>query len=275
MFWLLLISCSQSGRDGCPEGEIYDRGTCEIYKAGEPVDSAGVWKPAPGATWQWQLTKSIDTSLPVEMYDVDLFGARDEEFEALSDKIRICYFSAGSWEEWRDDVGSVSNAALGNKLENWDDEKWFDIMHPDVRSLMIARLDHAVERGCDGVEPDNVDGFANASGFPLTAAEQLDYNRFLADEAHNRGLSVGLKNDLDQLTELEPWFDWALNEECVAYNECGRLKTFTKADKAVFHTEYVDDWSDAEDLADEVCGTGDLSTLVKTWDLGPEFLACP
>lgn len=275
MVWLLLLCCAQPLREGCEEGEIYDRGICEKYKAGDPVDSTGVWKPPPETTWQWQLTKPIDTSLDVEMYDVDLFGARDDAFDALEGKIRICYFSAGSWEEWRDDVDAVSNDALGATLENWDDERWFDVMHPTVRTLMTDRLDYAVERGCDGVEPDNVDGYANVSGFPLTAAEQLDFNRFLADEAHNRGLSVGLKNDLDQLEALEPWFDWALNEECAAYDECGRMKVFTDAGKAVFHTEYVDDWADAEELAAEVCGIGKLSTLVKTWDLGPEFLDCP
>jgi len=275
MMWLLLLlSCSDQGREACAPGQIFADGTCVKYVADDPVPSEGVWKPPPGTTWQWQLTKAIDTSLEVEMYDVDLFSARDDAFAALSDKVRICYFSAGSWEAWRDDVASVSDDAVGAMLENWHDEKWFDIMHPTVRQLMTERLDYAVERGCDGVEPDNVDGYANASGFPLTPAEQLDFNRFLADEAHRRGLSVGLKNDLDQLEQLEPWFDWALNEACHTFEECSRLKVITDADKAVFHTEYVDDWADAEDKAAEVCGIGELSTLVKTWDLGPEFLTC-
>jgi hypothetical protein len=39
---------------------------------------------------------------------------------------------------------------------------------------------------------DNVDGFTNATGFPLTPVDQLTYNRFLAMEAHVRGLSIGL-----------------------------------------------------------------------------------
>lgn len=42
---------------------------------------------------------------------------------------------------------------------------------------MQARLDLAVQKGCDGVEPDNVDGYQNNSGFPLTAQDQLAYNR--------------------------------------------------------------------------------------------------
>ncbi len=71
-----------------------------------------------------------------------------------------------------------------------------------VRSAVEARLDVAAEKSFDAVEPDNDDGFANDTGFPLSATEQLDFNRFVARAAHVRGLSVGLKNDLDQLDVL-------------------------------------------------------------------------
>ncbi len=60
----------------------------------------------------------------------------------------------------------------------------------------------------------------------------------LAREAHARGLSIGLKNDLDQVAALEPHFDWALNEQCFQYDECDRLRPFTAAGKAVFVAEY-------------------------------------
>lgn len=56
--------------------------------------------------------------------------------------------------------------------------------------LWLNRLDVAVYKGCDGVEPDNVDGYTNNTGFILTAEDQLMYNRFLADEAHERGLLI-------------------------------------------------------------------------------------
>ena len=80
----------------------------------------------------------------------------------------------------------------------------------------------------------NVDAYANESGFPLSAADQLTFNRFVATAAHVRGLSVGLKNDLDQARTLQPHFDWALNEQCFQYDECERLKPFVDAGKAVF-----------------------------------------
>lgn len=232
-----------------------------------------------GTSWQWQLTEAIDTSLDVEMYDVDLFNVTDAEIEQLhSDgRVVICYFSAGSWEDWRDDAGDFPSDAIGDTLEGWEDERWLDVRSGGVREVMRARLDHAVDRGCDGVEPDNMDGYLNDPGFDFDGYDQLDYNAFIAEAAHERGLSVGLKNDVDQIEQLEPCYDWALNEECFAYDECGLYAPFLDAGKAVFHVEYVDEIADGQDLADEVCGDESIagfSSLIKEWDLGPWRIAC-
>ncbi len=240
-----------------------------------PLPAGEVWQPEPGTSWQWQLSGEVDTSVDADMFDVDLFDTPDTKLEELSEAVLICYFSAGSMEDWREDAADFPSSAVGWELDGWPGEYWVDVSDPQVRSLMEARLDYAVERGCDGVEPDNVDGYANANGLGLRSSEQLDYNRFLADAAHTRGLSVGLKNDLDQVEDLVDWFDWALNEECASYDECGRLSAFTGSDKAAFHVEYVDAWSEAQDKADEVCGVGPrLDTLIKTWDLDERRLAC-
>lgn len=273
----LLLACG-SDKGGCEAGEVRRDGECEPYSPGDPVPAGDAWQPAPGTSWQWQLSGAIDTSYDVEMYDVDLFDVSGAVFDELhaAGRVVVCYFSAGSWEDWRDDAGDFPESALGDELDGWEGERWLDTTDSEVRAIMEERLDHAADRGCDGVEPDNVDGYANDNGFDITATEQLDYNRFIADAAHSRGLSVGLKNDLDQVDDLFAWFDWALNEECVAYDECEVLATFTGRGRAAFHVEYVDDWADAEDKADEVCGVGPaLDTLVKTWDLGSEWLACP
>jgi len=42
----------------------------------------------------------------------------------------------------------------------------------------------------------------------------------LSVQAHYRNLSVGLKNDKEQIRVLEPWFDWALSTDCYAYDTC-------------------------------------------------------
>lgn len=271
----LLSAGCVTDREACADGETFDHSSqvCTVYTEAAPV-TTDVWTPAPGTTWQWQLTGDIDTSLDVEMYDVDLFDTPDSVFEALSDKTVICYFSAGSLEAFRTDIGGVPEEAVGDRLLGWNDERWLDVSNPAAFELVERRLDLAVERGCDGVEPDNVDGYVNRSGFPISPAEQLQFNRFIADQAHMRSLSVGLKNDIDQLEELEPWFDWALNEECHEYEECGVYTPFRRAGKAVFHTEYVSDFSRAEAKATEVCVHPGFSTLVKLLDLGPQVVAC-
>ena len=107
-----------------------------------------------------------------------------------------------------------------------------------LEPLLAARFDMCAAKGFDAVEPDNIDGFLNDSGFPLTARDQLVFNRRLAEMAHERGMSIGLKNDVEQVEDLVDWFDFAVNEECARYGECELLVPFVAAGKAVFHVEY-------------------------------------
>lgn len=208
------------------------------------------------------------------MYDIDLFESSQSLIDQLHAKgiIVICYFSAGSREEWRPDAGDFPSAAIGNALDGWAGENWLDTTNATVRNIMKARLDLAVSKKCDGVEPDNADGYSNSNGKGLTAATQLDYNKFLAAEAHARGLSVGLKNDVDQVKALEPYFDWVLNEECFQYNECDAMTVFIEKGKAVFSTEYG-----GQSLANSVCPKANalnFDTLIKNLDLDAFRIAC-
>jgi endo-alpha-1,4-polygalactosaminidase (GH114 family) len=234
-----------------------------------------------GTTFQWQLSGTVDTSYDVALYDIDLFDSGSDLIGMLHDEGRkvICYFSAGSYEEWRDDAADFPQEALGKALDGWAGERWIDIRSPAVREIMKRRLDLAVQKGCDGVEPDNVDGFANDTGFYLSGADQLDYNVFLANEAHRRGLSVGLKNDLEQIGALEPRFDFALNEECHIYDECDALAPFIDAGKPVFNVEYdrryVENPRNRERLCEDAAERG-FTTLVLPLDLDDRFrYSCP
>lgn len=238
-----------------------------------PQSAADIWQPAPGTTWQWQLKETIDTSFNVTMYDIDLFDVPQATIDQLHNdgRIVICYFSAGSWENWRDDASAFPEAVLGNALDGWPDEKWLDIRQIDqIAPVMTARLDLAVTKQCDGVEPDNVDGYANDSGFPLSGADQLAFNRWLAQQAHSRGLSIGLKNDLDQIPDLVGDFDWALNEQCYEFDECDTLLPFVQAGKAVFGVEYSGDPANFCPQAN----AANYSWLKKNLDLDAERLDC-
>jgi len=214
---------------------------------GPHQSSPSWWRPGPGTSWQWQLSGTIDTSIDVRMYDIDLFDTPQTVIDQLHHDGRkvVCYFSAGSYENWRPDKDSYPSEILGHNLDSWPGEKWVDIRQLDkLGPILTARFDLAVTKQCDGIEPDNIDGFTNTTGFPLTANDQLVFNRWLADQAHRRGLSIGLKNDLDQIQELVNDFDWALNEQCFQYDECDMLLPFVQAGKAVFGVEYKGDPSD-------------------------------
>lgn len=251
-----------------------------------PFAGAAHWTPAVTDTWQIQLLvvdwdTGPDTSFNVHAYDLDLFelpAGLVQQLHAAGRKV-LCYFSAGSFEDWRPDAAAFDDVVKGQDLQGWPGERWLDIRSPSLLPLMRARLDRAVTLGCDAVDPDNVDAYAQpagATGFPLTARDQLAYNRWLANEAHARGLAVGLKNDLDQVVELVAYFDFAVNEECHAYAECDALAPFPAAARPVFNIEYPSPGTAqaAATLAAAVCPDAlarELRTLVLPPDLDGSF----
>ncbi|MER6302537.1 endo alpha-1,4 polygalactosaminidase [Kitasatospora sp. NPDC001539] len=205
-----------------------------------PAPTGARWQPTPGLAWQWQLGGTVDQSVDVPVYDIDGFENDASVVAALHAKGRkvICYINAGSWEDFRPDSNAFAKALQGSDT-GWKGEKWFDIRKLDqLKPLMAARFDMCRSKGFDAVEPDTIEAYNQNSGFPLTPDDQLRYNRMLAQLAHDRGLAIGLKNDLDQIPALLPDFDFAVNEECSQFDECDRVSPFIKAGKAVFHVEY-------------------------------------
>ena len=128
------------------------------------------------------------------------------------------------------------------------------------------------------MEPDNVDGYTNDSGFNLTAADQLKFNLFLAREAHLRNLAVGLKNNLDQVEQLVDYFDFAVNEQCFEYQECDRLAVFIQQGKPVLNAEYRDEYRSNSGIRKSLCDRAtkmQFSTLILPLNLDDEFrLSC-
>ena len=128
-------------------------------------------------------------------------------------------------------------------------------------------------KGFDGIEPDNIDGYDNDTGFPLTASDQLEFNRWLAAEAHARGLSIGLKNDPDQATLLLGDFDWALTEDYFAEGWCGQMALFVAAGKPVFAAEYTDNWGSSTSFCDQA-NSMNFNAILKRRDLDAFVVPC-
>jgi len=183
----------------------------------------------------------------------------------------MCYFSAGSWEDWRPDAHLFPEEIIGTDYEGWPGENWLDIRNIQALTPALeARIRMAGEKGCDGVDPDNVNGFENETGFPITYFDQLDFNLWLAKTAHNYDLDIGLKNDLSQINDLVPYFDWVLNEECFSYNECELLSPFYEAGKPVFVIEYETAPADFCPRAKEL----GFNAIHKNWELDAYREAC-
>jgi hypothetical protein len=223
-------------------------GSPSIGPAPTPTGSAGPtpaptarWHPVVGDTFQVQYEGSIDLSVEASVYDLDGDDTPAATVAALhaSGRHVFCYIDAGAWESYRADASSYPKSVLGSIVAGWPQERWLDIRQIDALAPILRhRLDACLAKGFDGVDADNVDGFSNATGFPLKAADQLRFNRWLAAEAHARGLAIALKNDAEQVPDLVSVFDAAVVEECIALGECPAYSAFVAAGKPVFDIEY-------------------------------------
>lgn len=254
-------------------GSNYDN-TSVLKRTFTITDS--IWTPPVNSTWNWQLDGTVDTSFDVDVYDLDLFDVDSTTIDIIHNNgsKAICYMSAGSWEDWRPDANQFPPEILGNDYEGWHGEKWLDIRNITVLGpIMENRLDLCAQKGFDAIEPDNIDAFENNSGFPLTYADQLNYNIWLANEAHERGLSIGLKNDFAQVNDLVTYFDWGLTEDCYVYDECSLFSPFITASKAVFQAEYTDEITNTTEFCPESLVLN-FSGILKDRELDAPFEAC-
>ncbi|KAJ3047675.1 hypothetical protein HK097_011306 [Rhizophlyctis rosea] len=185
-------------------------------------------------------SKSLPTTfIPGTLYDLDLFDVPSSTFAAIasSGAFPICYFSAGTYEDWRPDA-ALLKPYRGKSLPDWAGEWYVDVRKQGVRDVMAARLKLAKEKGCVGVDPDNVDLWQNENGVGLTREDGLEYLKWLAEEAHKSGLIIGLKNDPDHVPDVVDDYDFAVVEECLQYNFCPSFSPFVAKGKPVFAIEY-------------------------------------
>ena len=197
------------------------------------------WVPPLQLTWYWQLTGPVKVE-PVQATDMDGFdnsAATVAEFHSLGQRA-ICYIDVGTSENWRPDTSQFPDTVLGD-TNGWPGERWLDVGQLGVlEPIMTARFEMCQQKGFDAVEPDNMDGYENNSGFPITAAQQLAYDMWIAHEVHSLGMAVFQKNDPDQAAALEPYFDGVIDEQCNQYSACSSYQPYLHAGKPVLNAEY-------------------------------------
>lgn len=85
-----------------------------------------------------------------------------------------CY--CGADEPYDEETGLCQTDA--NKMGDWD-EWWLDVHSPacldNIKPIMAARMAAAKAKGCDGLDPDNVDSYANGVSYGTTEQDQVNY----------------------------------------------------------------------------------------------------
>jgi len=232
-----------------------------------------LWKPTPGTTWNDVLgDKNFDiTKENAEVIEVDYETSADkiELYHSYGKKV-ICYFSGGTIESWRADIDEYMAVPglVKNTYDRWADERWLDFRVEGLKPLIIKRMNIAKNNKCDAIEIDNLDAYQikevkNVWDDPVTDKDTVVFARWLAEQAHSIGLSVGLKNIAGLLPDLASYYDFAVNESCINYvNECGLYRDFVKSGKAVFGLTYGDFDEKLPTMCRELNGIG-ISMIFK------------
>ena len=84
--------------------------------------------------------------------------------------------ASGTWENWRKDAGKFPKSVIGKPDGGWKGERWLDVRQTQIlEPIMTARLQMCKAKHFDGVDPDNMDGFENRTGFKISYNQQLAY----------------------------------------------------------------------------------------------------
>jgi hypothetical protein len=166
-----------------------------------------MWQPTAGTTWQIEPSGAVsDLTHPADVFDVDLYDTPATTIKALKGNIKktVYYFSAGSFEDYRSDKASFDASHRGSPLQGWPGEFWLDTKSPNVRSIATPRIKMAQDRGCDSLDPNNVDCCDNSNKLRPSPATTIDYMHYMANEAHYRRLSNCLKTTGSIFGDIPP-----------------------------------------------------------------------
>lgn len=227
------------------------------------------WKPSAIQSFDIQLNDpGSAAAIPdVQMVELDHDTAPGilQAVKARGAKL-VCYINAGAWESYRSDKDRFPPEVLGDGYDGYPEERWLDIRAIDkLAPIMRARLDQCVAKGFDAVDPDNINGYSNETGFPINSADQLAYNRWLMKEAHARGLAIALKNAPEFAEQLSAeGYDMAVTESCFADGFCEQFSAFIAAGKPVFDLEYLDEGMALDDFCDDAKTLGIRAALKRS-----------
>ncbi|WP_114090334.1 endo alpha-1,4 polygalactosaminidase [Thalassospira profundimaris] len=220
-----------------PQHDFVTLVSVQAQAAAKPVN-------VPNARFFLQLQGDVRVPKGTRVIDVDLFDVDAEQVARWRDEgiYPICYMSAGSYEDWRPDAAQYPKSVLGHDYEGWPGEKWLDIRQiARLAPIITARLDLCRAKGFMGVDPDNIDGYLTKTGFNLSREDALRFVRWMASEAHKRGLTIGQKNAPDLVRDLVGVLDFAVTESPATYDHGPYFAPYVAQQKPVFAIEYLTD----------------------------------
>ncbi|MGY1640627.1 endo alpha-1,4 polygalactosaminidase [Geodermatophilus sp. SYSU D00703] len=254
----LAVLLSGCGSDDAPSAPSPAQPTLAALPAGARVDYqlGGAYAPAPGAAGV--VRDRTDAPAP------GLWSA--------------CYVNAFQTQPGADDWPEelLLHDTSGRRMEDpdWPGEFLLDVSTDQRRAEVLAVvgpwIDGCAASGFDAVEPDNLDSWTRSDGL-LTAADAASTAETLVDRAHAVGLAIAQKN-APELAGEDLGFDFAVVEDCGAYDEC---TVYTDAFGSVLDVEYT------ADGFQRACTLGGLSVQRRDLDLtvpgDPAYVAewCP
>jgi hypothetical protein len=236
------------------------------------------WIPTAGESFQIQYDGKLDLDYSAQIFDLDMFDTPASVVAKLHAKGRrvVCYIDVGTWEKYRPDADKFPKWVLGRKDGRWAGERWLDIRATKVlEPIMAARYDLCKKKGFDGIDPDNIDGYQNDTGFPLTAAEQLRYDEWVANASHARGLTVDQKNDNSQLKVLSKFFDFGVDEQCWSQGWCHQLTIYTDRNALVVNVQYGH--KNVQEFQEKTCPSDaryNITAILKKIELTAWIVTC-
>ncbi len=233
-------------------------GGCSGNASPSTMPTSGAPSLPTSGTLDYQLGGAYD-SLPDPHGRIDII-VRDAGAAPVTGAYSVCYVNGFQTQpdeaaDWRDHTDLLLHDAGGDLVvdPDWPDEHILDPSTADRRSQILdiigPVIDGCAESGFDAVEIDNLD---TADRFPdIDRSGALELAAAYVDRAHAKGLSIAQKNaaELADTAHAQLGFDFAVTEECAAYDECDRF-TSVYGDR-VLAIEYPDTLAEAGlDFAD-------------------------
>jgi hypothetical protein len=193
---------------------------------------------------------------------------RDRTARPAEDAYSICYVNAfqtqpGELDEWPEE--RLLRAPDGTVVRDpdWPDEAIVDTRDAAATAAIVTPwIRGCAADGFDAVEFDNLDTYTRTDGV-LSLDDNLAVARLLVRAAHDAGLAAGQKNASEDARRLraEAGFDFAVAEECVAYDECG-------AHAAVYgeHVVVIEYTDNLPVPFAELCGRSDIPASIVLRD---------